>query len=142
MNNTRPVTLTGSSFKDERGIVSFNNELNIDGFKRIYFIINETSQPFRGWHGHEFESKIFMVKSGAIRFGAVRVENWNTPDPSAPVITAEITEDSSSAFFVPGGYANGILSLIPGSVAMVLSSSSLEESKADDYRIAQDFWRI
>jgi dTDP-4-dehydrorhamnose 3,5-epimerase-like enzyme len=108
----------------------------------MYIISNSDSQPFRGWHGHEFESKIFITLSGRIRFGAVRVKDWSKPDESEVPQVAELKADSLDAFFVPGGYANGILSLEPGSQALVISSSTLNESLVDDYRIESTFWQI
>jgi dTDP-4-dehydrorhamnose 3,5-epimerase-like enzyme len=108
----------------------------------MYIINNSDSQPFRGWHGHEFESKIFITLSGRIRFGAVRVKDWSTPDKSEVPKLAELKADSLDAFFVPGGYANGILSLEPGSQALVISSSTLSDSLVDDYRIESTFWDI
>jgi dTDP-4-dehydrorhamnose 3,5-epimerase-like enzyme len=108
----------------------------------MYIINNSDSQPFRGWHGHEFESKIFITLSGRIRFGAVRVKDWSAPDKSEVPQVAELKADSLDAFFVPGGYANGILSLEPGSQALVISSSTLSDSLVDDYRIESTFWEI
>jgi dTDP-4-dehydrorhamnose 3,5-epimerase-like enzyme len=108
----------------------------------MYIINNSDSQPFRGWHGHELESKIFITLSGRIRFGAVRVKDWSNPDKSEVPEVAELKADSLDAFFVPGGYANGILSLEPGSQALVISSSTLSDSLVDDYRIESTFWKI
>jgi len=99
-------------------------------------------QPFRGWHGHEFESKIFITTSGRIRFGAVRVNDSTDSDPLEKPVTADLDYSCADAFFVPGGQANSILSLEPGSRALVLSSSSLEDSLADDFRIDPTFWRL
>lgn len=137
-----PKLLRGATHVDDRGSLIFNNELILSGFERVYVIQNSESKPFRGWHGHEVESKIFLTLAGKIRFGAVRVVNWSEPDPNEAVFTAEIKALSMDALFVPGGYANGILSLEPGSQALVLSSSSLSESLNDDYRIDAEFWRI
>lgn len=137
-----PKLLRGATHVDDRGSLIFNNELILSSFERVYVIQNSDSKPFRGWHGHQIESKIFLTLAGKIRFGAVRVGNWSEPDPEEPVFTAEIKALSMDAFFVPGGYANGILSLEPGSQALVLSSSSLSESLNDDYRIDAGFWTI
>jgi dTDP-4-dehydrorhamnose 3,5-epimerase-like enzyme len=80
--------------------------------------------------------------SGRIRFGAVRVKDWSNPDKSAVPQVEDLKADSLDAFFVPGGYANGILSLEPGSQALVISSSTLSDSLVDDYRIESTFWKI
>jgi dTDP-4-dehydrorhamnose 3,5-epimerase len=137
-----PKIIVGARHVDERGSLLFNNDLNIIDFRRMYIIKNSDSQPFRGWHGHEFESKIFITLSGRIRFGAVRVQDWVSPDKSEVPKVAELKADSIDAFFVPGGYANGILSLEPGSQALVISSSTLSDSLVDDYRIESTFWEI
>ena len=137
-----PKLIVGARHVDERGSLLFNNDLNISNFRRMYIINNSDSHPFRGWHGHELESKIFITLSGRIRFGAVRVEDWSNPDKSEVPQVAELKADSLDAFFVPGGYANGILSLEPGSQALVISSSTLSDSLVDDYRIESTFWQI
>lgn len=137
-----PRLITGARHLDARGSLLFNNDLNLSKFQRMYIINNSADQPFRGWHGHEFESKIFLALSGLIRFGAVRVKDWSNPDKSEVPQVAELRADSLDAFFVPGGYANGILSLEPGSQALVISSSTLSESLVDDYRIESTFWEI
>ena len=138
----KPEVFKGFKHEDARGLLSYNNNLDLSGFKRLYVVENSLEQPFRGWHGHEFESKIFITISGRIRFGAVRVRDWTSPDPQKKPVTADLDSSCADAFFVPGGYANSILSLEPGSQALVLSSSSLRESLEDDYRIAPKFWHM
>ena len=137
-----PKLLKGFVHEDGRGLLSYNNDLYISDFKRIYTIENSPERPFRGWHGHQFESKIFITLRGKIRFGAVRVQDWEEPDRSTIPIFADLEEQQLDAFFVPGGYANGILALRNGSSALVLSSSSLEESENDDFRFPTTMWKV
>jgi dTDP-4-dehydrorhamnose 3,5-epimerase-like enzyme len=137
-----PIFLKGQSYFDERGIVNFNNNVDLSSFKRFYTIQNSQHQEFRGWHGHEFESKLFVAVRGRIVIGAVRVEDWNHPQRTKTPLRFELEADSLDAVFVPGGYANGILSKEPGSAVLVLSSSTLEESKKDDFRIPMDTWSL
>jgi dTDP-4-dehydrorhamnose 3,5-epimerase len=136
----KPEVLKGFTHCDARGTLSYNNNLDISAFKRLYVIENSLEQPFRGWHGHEFESKIFIALVGKIRFGAVRVRDWSKPDPDEKPITAELESSDLDAFFVPGGYANSISSLELGAKALVLSSSTLEDSLSDDYRLSPSSW--
>jgi len=136
----KPEVLKGFTHRDARGTLSYNNNLDISAFKRLYVIENSLEQPFRGWHGHEFESKIFITLVGKIRFGAVRVRDWSKPDPDQKPITAELEGSDLDAFFVPGGYANSISSLDIGARALVLSSANLKNSVLDDHRITPDFW--
>jgi dTDP-4-dehydrorhamnose 3,5-epimerase len=136
----KPEVLKGFTHRDARGTLSYNNNLDISAFKRLYVIENSLEQPFRGWHGHEFESKIFIALDGKLRFGAVRVRDWFNPDPDEKPITAELESSDLDAFFVPGGYANSISSLKLGARALVLSSSTLQASMEDDYRFPAEFW--
>jgi dTDP-4-dehydrorhamnose 3,5-epimerase-like enzyme len=142
MTEKLPELLKGAIHVDDRGSLTFNNNLDLKNFQRMYLIKNSESQMFRGWHGHEIESKIFVTISGRIKFGAVRVRDWAQPIATEFVHSAELSASSMDAFYVPGGYANGILSLEPGSEALVLSSSSLSESLKDDYRIDSKFWSL
>lgn len=137
-----PVILKGVAHLDDRGSLFYNNPLDLSNFRRVYIIRNSDSQPFRGWHGHEVEEKMFVTLVGRIRFGAVRVRDWSNPNPDELVHTADLGASSMDAFYVPGGYANGILSLEPGSEALVISSSQLSDSLVDDYRIDANFWKI
>lgn len=136
----KPEVLKGFIHRDTRGTLSYNNNLDISAFKRLYMIENSPAQPFRGWHGHEFESKIFITLSGKIRFGAVRVRDWSKPDPNEVPVFADLKESDLDAFFVPGGYANSIYSLQAGARALVLSSSTLHDSLSDDYRFPPGYW--
>jgi len=138
----KPKVLKGFNHEDSRGLLSYNNSLDLSQFKRLYVIENSLEQPFRGWHGHEFESKIFITIFGKIRFGAIRVEDWANPNPLEEITVVELDSSCADAFFIPGGYANSILSLEAASKALVLSSSTLEESLLDDYRVEPNFWQI
>jgi dTDP-4-dehydrorhamnose 3,5-epimerase-like enzyme len=137
-----PIFLKGHSYFDERGIVNFNNKVDLSSFKRFYTIQNSQYQEFRGWHGHEFESKLFVAVRGRIIIGAVRVEDWTDPPRTKTPLRFELEADNLDAVFVPGGYANGILSKEQGSIVLVFSSSTLEESKKDDFRIPKETWSI
>jgi dTDP-4-dehydrorhamnose 3,5-epimerase len=70
--NQRPEVLRGFKDEDPRGLHSYNNALDLSRFKRLYIIENSSEQPFRGWHGHEFESKIFIPNFGQDSF-------WSSP---------------------------------------------------------------
>lgn len=140
--NLVPTLIRGTTHQDSRGFLSYSNDLDLTDFRRIYIIQNSLNRPLRGWHGHQHESKIFMVLSGKIRFGAVRVSDWGNPNPQERVHSADLESGTMDAFFVPGGFANAILSLESGSVAMVYSSSTLADSQADDYRYPENAWDL
>lgn len=120
----------------------YNNEFSLGPFKRFYCIENSSLQPMRGWHAHRFESKAFVSVFGKIRIGAVEVQDWAHPDRNAEIFSQELGPDTADVYFVPAGFANGILSLEPGARVMVFSSATLQESMQDDYRFDKDFWKL
>lgn len=137
------VTLiSGQIYEDSRGSVAFNNNLDISGFRRMYLLTNSESLPLRGWHGHVNEAKIFTCLSGSVEVAAVRIDDWASPSKSLSVEKFKITAGTLDAVFVPAGYANAVRSNVPGSQVQVLSSSTLEDSRADDFRYPSDFWLI
>lgn len=135
-----PLLFRGQKHIDRRGALTFNNSLDLSSFCRAYEIGNSAEQPKRGWHGHQFESKLFIAIEGLLKVCAVKVTDWNNPDPAEKPVCAELKAGTMDAFFVPGGFANAILSLQPKSRVLVFSSFSLEESLEDDYRFDVEFW--
>lgn len=142
MNLFKPQKFSGKSHIDSRGALLFNNQAEISEFKRMYVIENSQEEPLRGWHGHRVEAKGFICLSGKVRIGAVEVDDWTEPSEGLAVYSDELTERSMDFIYIPGGYANAILSLEPGSRVLVLSSSTLQDSLADDYRFPANFWGL
>ena len=138
----QPEKICGGEHSDARGLLRFNNKLDLVDFKRAYIIENSNLFPFRGWHGHLHESKIFICTSGAVRIGAVRMPRTRTAGVDSKIHTFDLVGLSTDAVFVPSGFANGILSLEPNSSVLVFSSSTLEESQSDDYRYPPSQWDI
>lgn len=127
---------------DDRGILTFINE--IEGFhvQRIYVIANHKNEFIRAWHGHEKEEKIFFSISGSFLLGAVRVENFAQPSHSEVPKKFILSSESPTAIYVPGGHANGLMNLTTDAKMLVLSNKSLDESNNDDFRLPHDFWNI
>jgi len=142
MNLFKPQKFSGKSHIDSRGALLFNNQAEISEFKRMYVIENSQEEPLRGWHGHRAEAKGFICLSGKVRIGAVEIDDWTEPSEGLAVYSDELTERSMDFIYIPGGYANAILSLEPGSRVLVLSSSTLQDSLADDYRFPANFWGL
>lgn len=132
--------LPGGSATDDRGRVTFFNELPLGDFKRQYFVRNHSRGFIRAWHGHAREGKAVIVVSGTAIVCAVKVDNWDDPDPSAPVARYVLTEQSPSVLFIPPGYANGFMTLTDATVLQFLSTSTLQESLEDDTRFGSRFW--
>jgi dTDP-4-dehydrorhamnose 3,5-epimerase len=127
---------------DSRGSVTFANGFPLFEFKRFYVIRNTVDAPIRAWHAHHNESKAFFPVNGSFVIGAIKVPNWEKPplDQKPEFITLDA--NSPKALFVPAGYANGIFTLSKDAEVLVFSSSSLEDSVADDFRFPLDTWKF
>lgn len=134
--------LTGGIAIDDRGSLSFANDFNFAGVKRFYLVSNHRQGFVRAWHGHKKEAKYVLVVSGAALVGAVRIDNWDHPGPELVPEKYVLSAAKPALLYIPAGYANGFMSLTPETKVMFFSTSSLEESKGDDYRFPARLWDI
>jgi dTDP-4-dehydrorhamnose 3,5-epimerase len=139
-NLLKPALVKGGKVTDDRGSLSFVNDLDLSNVKRFYTVQNHSMGFIRAWHGHLLESKIFIVLQGSILACAVRMTDTKNPDKDVPVEKFVLSSDSPTALYIPKGFANGFMNLSADAILLVLSSTSLEESKNDDYRFAFDYW--
>jgi len=131
-----PKLYKGDIFVDDRGVLEFNNELDLSEIKRMYTVTNHVSGFIRAWHGHENEAKYFTMLSGSAIVAAVHMIltknkwelNWDIKYKAA------ISSEVPMVYYIPAGYANGFKLLTSNSKLLVLSTSSTEESKLDDIR--------
>ncbi len=142
MNLDEPIKLSGKVHVDARGILRFNNQVVLTEFKRFYSIENSAENPLRGWHGHKNEAKGFICLKGKVRIGGVRIDNWEYPSPELGVFFEDLEAGTMDFVYLPAGYANAILSLEGDSTVLVFSSSTLNESKEDDYRFDARLWSL
>lgn len=137
-----PKRLVSFTHSDSRGTVEFINSLDLSDFKRAYIIENSLAEPFRGWHGHKQEAKVFICIQGSVRVGAVEIDSWLHPTGREQIFAETLQGGDLSAFVVPSGFANGFVNLEAGSRLLVLSDSTLQESKLDDFRFPPDTWLL
>ena len=137
---SQPIEVRGSSSTDDRGALKFINDLDLSEVKRFYTVENHEVGFIRAWHAHKNESKILIAIEGSILACAVRVSNFSSPSKSEEITRVILDSNSPSALLVPSNYANGFMTLTPGAKLLVLSNSTLEESKSDDYRYSFDYW--
>lgn len=127
---------------DDRGEVAFVNGFNFAGVKRFYVISNHRSGFIRAWHAHKNEAKHVLVVSGAALVGAVQIDNFESPDKNAAVRRFVLSSKKPAVLFIPAGFANGAMTLVPGTKIIYFSNASLEETKGDDYRYDARYWNI
>lgn len=127
--------INGNTFTDDRGHVSFVNDFKFDKVKRFYQVENHKAGFIRAWHGHKKEGKYVYVCKGSALVGYVKE---GTNDPQKHVLS----DTNPKILWIPPGYYNGFMSLTDDAVLQFFSTSTLEESKGDDYREPYDKWNI
>ncbi len=145
MTDAKPILYEGALAVDDRGTLSFVNSFDFSlfrgaGVKRFYLVENHKSGLVRAWHAHKREQKAVTVVSGAAIAAAVKIDNWQQPDPSAEIHRYVISASRPAVLFIPAGYANGFCTLTEDTKLLWLSSSTVEESKTDDYRFPARYW--
>lgn len=132
--------VTGGKAFDDRGSLTFINDLDLSGFKRFYIVENHARGFVRAWHGHKKEAKAVVVVSGSALVAAVKVDNWESPSKDLKVERVVLSAEKPAALLIPAGYANGFMTLTESAKVMFLSTSSLEESTGDDFRFDARLW--
>lgn len=136
----KTIIYSGNIHTDIRGQVRFVNEFNFKKVKRFYQIENTPSNPIRAFHGHKKEAKYVYVVSGSILLCAVYIDSFKNPSKNAIVERHILTDKNPQVIYIPPKFANGFKVLEPNTRVIFYSTSSLEDSKADDYRFPHDYW--
>ena len=134
--------IKGGLAVDDRGTVSFVNDFDFATVKRFYAVENHKCGFVRAWHGHKKEAKYVTVIKGSALVCAVKVDDWDNPSKETTVSKFVLSEKSPSILFIPSGFANGFMSLTEDAKLVFYSTSSLEESKGDDYRFDARYWDV
>jgi len=134
--------IKGNIHKDQRGIVKFVNDFHFENVKRFYTITHPYTNITRAWQGHKLETKYFYVTKGSFLINWIQIDNWQQPSKDLKINTHTLTDTQSEILIIQPGHATGFKALAPDSTMIVFSDMSLEESKNDDYRFPQDYWRM
>lgn len=135
-----PRIIQGDSATDDRGVLHFINDFDVSQTRRFYVVKNHSAGFIRAWHGHKYEGKFVVVLTGAAVVAAVRVDNWDSPDPTAEVHRFVLSGRKPAALFIPPGYANGAMTLTADTLIQYFSTSTLDESRGDDVRFHARYW--
>lgn len=139
-NLTKPTIIEGGLAVDDRGQLTFANGFGFENVKRFYMVENHSTDVIRAFHGHLKESKYAFVVSGSAIVAAVEMTDPKSPDKTKEVNRFVLSARKPSILFIPAGYANGFKALEKGTKIIFFSTSTLEESKGDDYRFPADYW--
>jgi len=145
----KPKIIEGNLFTDDRGFLSFVNDFNFSDIKRFYMVENHQQGFIRAWHGHKKEEKYIFVVQGSAKICVVPLKDleiMSKENRLRPHLTTQIlTSKSPKIMYIPPGYANGFMTLEKETKIMFFSTSTLEESKDDDFRFKWniiDCWNI
>lgn len=133
-------TFEGGLAVDDRGTVSFVNGFSFQGVKRFYKIENFSKDVIRAFHGHLKEGKYVYVAKGSIILAAVPLDDVKNPNTKIKPQRFVLSGRKPGIVYIPPGYANGFRILEDDSQILFFSTSTLEESKGDDYRFPADHW--
>ena len=125
---------------DDRGELMFSNNFDMSKIKRFYQITNFKTPFVRAWHGHKYESKYIVVLKGVAMLAVVKINNWKKPNKSLKIEKFILNDKKPKLLFIPGGHAHGFKTLKSDTRLMVFSTSSVKQSKKDDYRFQSNYW--
>jgi len=135
-----PELIKGNNHSDNRGTLSYFNDLDLTEVKRFYIIEHPETKIIRAWQGHKIEQKWFHILNGTFKMIIVKVDNWDHPSDTLNFKEYNLTAKENIVIHVPGGYATGFQANEAGSRLMVFSDKSLDDSKNDDYRFPKELW--
>lgn len=130
----------GDSSVDDRGSVRFVPDVPLTDVKRLYVVANFSTRTIRAWHGHLKEAKFVCAVRGSALVAVVPLDDPRRPDKKATVQRFVLSTLKPAVLYVPAGHANGFRVLEADTSLMFFSTASVEESQADDYRFAWDYW--
>lgn len=132
--------IQGGIAVDDRGLLRFVNDFDMSRIKRFYQVENFNLDMIRAFHGHMKEEKYVYVTSGTVLVCLVKLTDKENPSKDEKVERFVISERNPQILHIPSGYANGFKSLEENTSVIFFSTTTLEESKGDDYRFSHDYW--
>ena len=125
---------------DDRGELMFSNNFDMSKIKRFYQITNFKTPFVRAWHGHKYENKYIIVLKGAAMLAVVKINKWKNPNKNLKIEKFVLNDKKPKLLFIPGGHAHGFKTLKSDTRLMVFSTSTVKQSKKDDYRFQSNYW--
>ena len=139
LSSMDPIFFESNSSSDERGTVSFTNDLNLQKAIRTYKVENSQLKTVRAWHGHKVEEKWVNVEQGEFLVCVVKVDDFTSPSKDSEIQTYKMSP-KDGFLYIPPNFANGAMNLTEDNAIRYYSSSTPEESLNDDFRFESDYW--
>lgn len=123
--------IEGKTFVDDRGTLRFFNDFNFQeaGIKRFYQVENHEQGFIRAWHGHKIEAKYAYVARGSAWAAIIDMNDTTQIDRYV------LSDKNQRILFIPPGKYNGFQTLEKDTIIIIFSTTTVEESKGDDYRL-------
>lgn len=132
--------LDGGIFTDQRGQISYANDLDMNEVARFYVIHHSDTSVIRAWHAHQHEKKWFYVVRGSFTGAFVKIDDWEHPSLDLKPEVFHLSAQKSQVLCVPEGYANGFQAEEPDSMLLVFSNKILSEAVHDSWRYDPHWW--
>ena len=136
----QPLIINGNRHQDERGTLTFNNDFNALGVKRVYTIENAGLEYERAWQGHRVEQRWFSAIGGSFEIKLVEIDEWVNPSKELPIIMFILTAESLDVLHIPAGFATSIQALEKDSKLLVFADYQLGELQ-DEFRFPSDYFK-
>ncbi|MFY1045471.1 WxcM-like domain-containing protein [Chryseobacterium sp. GP-SGM7] len=133
------MLLLGKAHKDDRGIITFNNEFNASEIKRIYTIENHSTDFIRGWQGHKIEQRWFACMKGSFEISVIEVDDFTKPSKDLTIQKYLLTDEVLTYLHIPAGCITAIQSKSLDGKLLVLADYGLGEI-ADEYRFDLNYF--
>ena len=134
--------LDGGIFTDQRGQISYANDLDMSEVTRFYVIHHSDTSVIRAWHAHQHEKKWFYVVRGSFTGAFVKIDDWEHPSLDLKPEVFHLSAQKSQVLCVPEGYANGFQAEEPDSILLVFSNKILSEAVHDSWRYDPHWWMV
>lgn len=138
--NMQPKIIKGNHHTDDRGTLTFNNDFNALGIKRIYSIENKSVDFVRAWQGHQIEQRWFSAIAGSFRIKLIEIDQWENPSKNLPVLEFILSSDNLDILHIPGGFATSIQALEEKSKLLLFADYQLGEIQ-DEFRFPNDYFK-
>ena len=135
----QPKIIKGNHHTDHRGTLSFNNDFNSFGVKRVYTIENESLDFLRAWQGHQIEQRWFSAVAGSFKIKLIEIDDWKNPTKDLPILEFILNSENLDILHVPRGFATSIQSLEDHSKLLLFADYQLGEIQ-DEYRFASNYF--
>ena len=133
-----PSIIFGGKYKDDRGLLRYNNSFDASIVKRIYIIENNLNF-IRGWQGHKIEQRWFSAIKGQFKIQLIKIDNWIEPDKELKKTTFNLSDNTLDILQIPAGYITSSKSDEEGAKLLVMSDYMLNEI-SDNYKYPTNYF--